>query len=410
MERLIEKYLAKLRQQHLADGKRTLFLAIDAELYSNQPCDAEVGALSAVFDRMNISSFLIAEPREPYRTILRELTRTDRPMFPRSQGADGIESITPMDCETRTFFHDIPVLERFTVDDVVKALSRRKSVVVGGERVATYGVVTPEQAFVSFSSTCFSTFVAYFYDSLKYFEACRVREVEADAEFAGIFDRVCAALSGIAPGEMPCLAGGIPKDEDEVVRRLVEAGKALVQAHLVDSYFGNISYIFDGAAYISQTGSSLDELETCIDRVPLDGTSSVGITASSELSAHTSIYRSTGLSAILHGHPKFSVIMSMDCPHRECQRLDCFKSCPEKRSISGIPIVPGEIGRGPTGLMHTVPPAMRDGHGVIVHGHGVFTAGAVDFSEPFDRLVEIEEKCRKAYFEKIAGLRRPAGQ
>ena len=65
---------------------------------------------------------------------------------------------------------------------------------------------------------------------------------------------------------------------------MVKTGKELVKQRLVDSYFGNISYVRGETIYISQTGSSMDELEDCIDAVPLDGSSSSGITASSELS------------------------------------------------------------------------------------------------------------------------------
>jgi ribulose-5-phosphate 4-epimerase/fuculose-1-phosphate aldolase len=188
---------------------------------------------------------------------------------------------------------------------------------------------------------------------------------------------------------------------DEVIGMLSEAGRALVESQLVDSYFGNISYVHDGHIFISQTGSSLDELDGCIDMVPLDGSSSVGITASSELSAHKNIYFGTGCNAIMHGHPKFSVIMSMYCTKEGCDRSLCHKACGEKRDILQTPIVPGEIGTGPTGLMNTVPPAMKQSGGAIVYGHGVFTAGNNAFQGPFDMLMEIEDKCRKEYFRTV---------
>jgi ribulose-5-phosphate 4-epimerase/fuculose-1-phosphate aldolase len=179
---------------------------------------------------------------------------------------------------------------------------------------------------------------------------------------------------------------------------LIEAGRAVVSQQLVDSYFGNISYVFDRRIFISQTGSSMDELEGCIDIVPLDGSSSAGITASSELTAHRNIYLRTGSTAILHGHPRFSVIMSMYCNRSGCDRSICHRACPEKRDILSTPVVSGEIGTGSAGLMNTVPPAMEAGRGVIVYGHGVFTAGSGTFRGPFDMLLEIEEKCRTAYF------------
>ena len=59
---------------------------------------------------------------------------------------------------------------------------------------------------------------------------------------------------------------------------------------MVDSYFGNISYRDGNTIYISQTGSSLDDLAGCIDPCPVDGSTCAAITASSEYSAHRDIY------------------------------------------------------------------------------------------------------------------------
>ena len=128
---------------------------------------------------------------------------------------------------------------------------------------------------------------------------------------------------------------------------LAEAGRAVVSRGLVDSYFGNISYVLGDNILISQTGSSLDELEGCIDMAPLDGSSSSGITASSELSAHRNIFLQTGERAILHGHPKFSVIMSMYCNKERMPSGQTATGHARKRgTFSILPIVPGEIGTG----------------------------------------------------------------
>jgi len=171
---------------------------------------------------------------------------------------------------------------------------------------------------------------------------------------------------------------------------------------LVDSYFGNISYRLDQTIYISQTGSSLDELAGCIDPCPLDDSSCAGITASSELVAHEEIYRNTANRAILHGHPKFAVILSMDCSDFDCiNRGRCHIKCSKERLIEDIPIVPGEVGTGPTGLCHTLPPAIQGRRGVIVWGHGLFTVATVDFNEAFKQLLEIENMCREEYFARV---------
>jgi ribulose-5-phosphate 4-epimerase/fuculose-1-phosphate aldolase len=400
MEHLIEKYLGKLESQGLAHRDKVVFLALDAELFSNRPIRDEVPDLTGLFGLMNINTVLLSEPSEPYKSIISEIIRYD---------VDSVKQgrIIPPDCETRTFLHDIPVVDKFSLEAIAEALSRRKSVLLRDRGIVTYGAVTPEQAFVSFSSTCFATFIKYFHDSLLYLENCESRRTIPEDMFVEGFNRITGLLSDVAAfgekGEVPGSPGGMlmagpAMNGEDVIAMLAEAGRAVVAHRLVDSYFGNISYVRDNTIYISQTGSSLDELEQCIDAVPLDGSSSVGITASSELTAHKRIYRETGDNAILHGHPKFSVIMSMHCLKKGCDRNTCHKYCKESRSVAGIPVVSGEVGTGPTGLLHTVPKAMREGKGAIVYGHGVFTSGKEDFRRPFRMLRQIEERCRKEYF------------
>jgi ribulose-5-phosphate 4-epimerase/fuculose-1-phosphate aldolase len=174
-----------------------------------------------------------------------------------------------------------------------------------------------------------------------------------------------------------------------------------VESRMVDSFFGNISYRLGDTIFISQTGSSLDELEGHIDPCPVDGTSTTAITASSEFSAHKSVYNLTGRLAILHGHPKFCVILSMMCDREECPgRGTCHTACKEKRYIDDIPIVPGEVGTGPTGLCNTLPPSLT-GRGSIVWGHGLFTTGAHDFRDAFASLIDVERKCLDAYQQRL---------
>lgn len=397
MRHLIEKYLNKLQSQGLASKENIIFLAQDAEIVSNKPIKDDVLRLSKVFENMNINTILFSEPLEPYKTIINEITRYDYLCKEENK-------IIPMDCETRTFFHDIPVIDEFSPDEITRALSHRKSAIVRNKGIVTYGTITPEQAFVSFSSTCFSTFIKYFFDSLIFFEKHYSDGSEVDETYIKNLDKIIHSLQPL-PTLFNLLTSRSPECEDDVINMLSEAGRAVVKYRLVDSYFGNISYIYKNKIYISQTGSSMDELESSIDAVPLDGSSSVGITASSELSAHKRIYEETGDNAILHGHPKFSVVMSLYCEKRDCEyyhsRDVCHKSCKQRRYIRDIPIVSGEIGTGPTGLMNTVPKKMKEGKGVIVYGHGVFTSGRDDFQKPFNMLMNIENICREEYFNKI---------
>lgn len=450
MKRLIAKYLNKLHQQGLADEKKVLFISLDAELFSNKPLKDKALGLSRVFDLMNINTILFSEPLEPYKSIIHELTEDSH--FNQTTTSQNVnfktachdypeintpKRIMPMDCETRTFLHDIPVIENFNPYAIANALSLRKSAIVKNWGIIAYGTITPEQAYVSYSSACFAAFVKYFFDALIYFEYCFLNEMQPDKKFLANFKKIlkhskkngffgkdnqetktynkiglaildilnCLQINKKKPYQFSSSISSNPQNEQDVIRVLSDTGEAVVQYRLVDSYFGNISYVFGGKIYISQTGSSMDELQGYIDAVPLDGSSSIGITASSELSTHKNIYYQTGHNAILHAHPRFSVIMSMYCPIKDCQhynnRQKCYKSCKEKRSISGISVVSGEIGTGHAGLVKTVPLAIKQRGGVIVYGHGVFASGDGNFLKPLSLMLDIERICQIEYFQKI---------
>ena len=368
-----------------------LVCGLDDEVIWNRQ-DNDLPILEAVMAGMNINSLICAEPAEPYQTILHFLTTR----YP--------DTITPGDCETRTFLHDLPVAHVFSAEAILSHLLKRKSVVVVEEdrvRIVTFGTVSPEQAFVTFSSVCFAGFVLFFSD---YLADCKNGYISREQEQA--FAKVVSYIN-YPPATPPSLMSGPFTSELEVHRAIIEAGRFTVDYGLVDSYFGNISYRLGETIYISQTGSSLDELAGCIDPCPMDGSSCAGVTASSELTAHSEIFLRTDNRAILHGHPKFAVILSMDCDVADCpNRTMCHIKCSEDRYINDIPIVPGEVGTGPTGLSNTLPPAIKGRRGAIVWGHGLFTVAHDDFNEAFKHLLDIENMCREEYFDRVSLLTR----
>jgi ribulose-5-phosphate 4-epimerase/fuculose-1-phosphate aldolase len=384
VEQLVKKYAGKLISAGLAENP--LICGLDAEIVWNRP-DENIPILEQVLAGMNINSLICVEPAEPYLTIFQFLSDRYR------------EGITPGDCETRTFLHDIPVAGDFSATSILTNLRRRKSVIVASGKsvhIITSGGVSPEQAFVSLSSVCFSGFVLFF---AEYLSDCRQGKISAKQQQA--FDRAAELLE--APRlTLPELAVGPFTSEEQVYQAIIEAGRNTVDYGLVDSYFGNISYRYNQTIYISQTGSSLDELGGCIDPCPMDDSSCAGVTASSELVAHDEIYKNTDNLAILHGHPKFAVILSMDCSDFDCANRDlCHIKCTRERSIRDIPIVPGEVGTGATGLCNTLPPAIQKKRGVIVWGHGLFTVATEDFNQAFKSLLEIENMCREEFFARI---------
>lgn len=387
MKELVTKYGQKMINAGLANAP--LVCGLDDELYWNQS-NATTEVLEGVLEGMEINSLICAQPAEPYQTILQFLAES----FP--------QTITPRDCETRTFLHDLPVVHSFSAKTILEQLRRRKSVIVMTDdiRIITFGTVSPEQAFVTFSSVCFSTFVLFFSDYLS-----SLREGQATENQQKVFSEISPYVEEpVKPA--PTLLRGPFTTENQVTKAMIEAGKYTVDYRLVDSYFGNISYRLADIVYISQTGSSLDNLAGCIDPCPLDGSSCAGITASSELTAHNEIFLRTDNQAILHGHPKFTVILSMDCElQKDCPHRDqCHIKCSHERFINDIPIVPGEVGTGPTGLCNTLPSAIKNHRGAIVWGHGLFTIGTDDFNEAFQNLLDVENMCKKIYFERIRQL------
>ncbi len=386
MKKLCEKYASKLVAQGLAEPGAPIIGGLDAKLVWNRK-DSRVTELAEVFDAMTINSLVFSKPAEPYATIIDFLARRHP------------DVIRPEDTETRTFLHDIPVCREFTAKAICASLKKRKAVIIPGEGIASFGTVSPEQGFVFYSSTIFACTVLFFSEYL-----AAAKQGNIDDEFQVAFNTVVDKLPA-SHTRLPSLATAPLDQENSVLAAMAEAGRAVVGYGLVDSFFGNISYRLGNTIYISQTGSSLDELEGCIDPCPMDGGSTAGLTASSELSAHEDVYRRGDALCILHGHPKFSVIMSMDCDKSDCpNRGQCHIKCSECRTVEGIPIVPGEVGTGPTGLCNTLPPAVASSGAAIVHGHGVFTSGSADFNEAFKRLLETENRCRALYFERIKAL------
>jgi ribulose-5-phosphate 4-epimerase/fuculose-1-phosphate aldolase len=373
----------KLLVSGLIQDREPLMGLLDTDLQWNRGYPQR-RILEKVFTQLNINSLLWARPAEPYRTAIDFLARS-------SKG-----TIFPQDTESRTFMHDLPVADRFTADAIAKALRRRKSVIIPGYGVVTAGTVGLEQAYVSFACVCFACFVKFFLD----FRQTAKHERPGRA-WQAAFDTASAFLGPLPTFDHPLQSGPFNHIPD-IESAMAAAGRQVVAQRLVDAYFGNLSYCDGKTLFISQTGSSLDHLKNCIDPCPLDGSSCVSITASSEFPTHRRIVAQTDHRAILHGHPKFAVILSMDCDIEDCgDRGDCHRRCPRKRFVGDVPVVPGEVGSGPYSLAQTVPRALAGYPSVIVYGHGVFTAGPNDFNLPLRKLIETEKICREEYFRTL---------
>ncbi len=383
LQQEFKTYTDKLLVGGLVDDTAPLLGVLDADLQWNaNPKERPV--LDEVFAKLNINALLWARPAEPYRTLIDYQARA-------SNG-----TIYPQDTETRTFMHDLPVANQFTAEAIINALQRRKSVIIPGHGIVAFGTVGLEQAYVSFACVCFACFVKFFLDFRR-----AIKNKSPGRERQTVFETVFRSLSP-PPACDEQLRTGPFTDASEIIPAMEQAGQQVVAHRLVDAFFGNLSYCHGNTLYISQTGSSLDNLRGCIDPCPLDGSSCVSITASSEYPTHRQIIERTDHRAILHGHPKFAVILSMDCDIEDCDGSgDCHRRCPHDRFIGGKPVVAGEVGSGPYSLAQTVPQALTEHTGVIVYGHGVFTVGQKDFNRPFTNLIEIEKTCQEEYFKHL---------
>jgi ribulose-5-phosphate 4-epimerase/fuculose-1-phosphate aldolase len=379
-----EKYTRKLVRDRITEPGSIRFYRLDDRVIANRD-DEWLPVFAEVFGGLNVTALLFARPSLRFGDMLVAAT------------GPGTDRIVPKDSETKTFHHDFPFIRkrewqgrtpRELAARLVRSLRERKAVIVEDLGFIGSGSVTVEQAYIAYSTVFHATFLKFCLDVL---ERGFLDGAERNAldEMRRTWARpVDASDVALLPGPL----SGATVIREEISR----VGRATVEKGLVDSFFGNISY-FDGRTiYISQTASSLDELEGHIDPVPLDGSSTAGLSASSELPAHRAIYESSNFHAILHGHPKFSVILSMFCEEKECDVEDCGKDCRRKRSVCGVPVVSGELGAG--GLARTVPPAITETGACIVYGHGVFAAGTKDFPEAFRRMVDAENRCREEYF------------
>lgn len=312
--------------------------------------------------------------------------------------AGAAERLVPPDIETRTFLHDIPLLRRAQLPPdptalLARHLGRRKGLLLEGVGLIAAGPLTLEQAYINLSSLFHALFVKVLHDLL------RRPLTAADQAF---IDRLRSWLQPLHVSDLAFRRRRELGDEATLRAEMERVGGYTVQQRLVDSFFGNISARTADNILISQTAASLDALGGCIDPVPFDDATTCGITASSELLTHRRIYESTPARTILHGHPKFAVVMSMQCDQADCGIDDCWRDCPQVRDCCGTPVTAGEVGAG--GLADKVVPVIAEQGAAIVFGHGVFTTGHDDFAAPFSRLLQIEQACRDEYFRRIGAI------
>lgn len=182
-------------------------------------------------------------------------------------------------------------------------------------------------------------------------------------------------------------------------REIAKFGKKLIDAHLADSHFGNISMRVGDRILITRSGSMLDELdENSIVEVQLAQPTSFDIIASTETNVHRAIYQNTSALAIIHCHSPFAVAVSMIAE----EDVIVPEDSETLYVLHEIPLIRG--GAGSRQLADAASAALADHRGAIIRGHGPIAAGKI-MEEVFIYICSIEHACRVKYFTDLARKR-----
>ena len=379
----LQKYLDKMVEAAVIDTDNCVFMACD-DVVSSLGRSPYQRLAEQIFSNVGSTSLILASPPLPVLDLL--LRRT----------APNASCIVPSDTETRTFLHDVPIVrkEDFNSENVsipAGLLGQRKGILIEGVGLVALGSVTVEQAYINYSSLYHALFIKLLMQLL-------TDEQPPDSIEIAVLEPLLADLETPLAEHVADLYGGVIDNDHRALQCIDEVGRRTVALNLVDSFFGNVSCSLPGKVLVSQTGASLDELAGCIDIVPDDNSSTAGITASSELIAHRAIYKHTRARVILHGHPRFSVLLSLLCEETDCHVSDCWKECKRPRFLGEVPVVAGEVGAG--GLAKNVPPVIEKGI-AVVYGHGVFAIGFENFQEPLRRMIQLENWCRNQFLTRV---------
>jgi len=308
----------------------------------------------------NIFDFTLADP---YSTISRYFLEMK------------YEEIIPVDSESALFLPRIPISLRTEMNDLISIVDKAGVVIPSDGHIITGSSSGPESPFTLFSIACFSLFVKFFFTILR-----RKRDGIITVRDFDYLDLVRAYEYKYIPSldEYPV------ENNKNIPLMISSAGQSMVSMKLVDSIFGNISLLDGEYVHISRSGSYLDDLKNDIVKIPLSGSFSPALQPSSELEVHRNIYKATDEKNIIHGHPLFTVILSLDCPNN---------------SIMGeVPVVSTESGSSPE---NSIPEMIKKYGNAVAKGHGIFCSGNNDFDKPMNRMTEIENYCREEYFRRL---------
>lgn len=179
-------------------------------------------------------------------------------------------------------------------------------------------------------------------------------------------------------------------------KNIEKFGKKLVKSGLVESQFGNISIRNGDKMLITRTGVHLDEINrNSVVELDIDKPLDLDTTASSETIVHRAIYKNTPALSIIHAHPMFAVIESMLLEEESIIPINIEG----EYFLHEIPVVKGATGSSE--LADKTARILCIHKGVIVFGHGTFSAGKT-LEEAYFITALVEQSCKMKYYLDMA--------
>ncbi|GAB4291585.1 MAG: hypothetical protein Kow0068_16910 [Marinilabiliales bacterium] len=333
-----------------------------------------------IYNNINQEFLLVVKPERIFSELLDFIVMNYH---------DNDNNLKPLDTESLIITPEIHL-----IDDILNINTEKDCSYI----VKNQGIIVAsdslESAFIKASVVAFSAFISFFYNYLNDFNKHNISDIQQNifnkitSYYKNHLNKISANIFNLTESL---------KTEAEILHSIINTGKIMVNTKMVDSVFGNVSYRHNNSLYITTTGSYLNKLENSVIKAPLQGSCDK---ASSELPAHQAVLKDCNSCGIIHGHPRFSVIMSLLCEKANCENKgNCHVLCKEKRYINDIPIVSGISGGGKNSIAETLPLAMKESDTVIVLGHGVFVKSSNGLSYGVKKLLETEKTCFNNYLK-----------
>lgn len=178
--------------------------------------------------------------------------------------------------------------------------------------------------------------------------------------------------------------------------QLCRIGRDLFWMGLQSPCSGNLSAMLDdhSSFVITRRGSSLRMLDPERDFVKVEFNRPIPAEASSEVAVHHAIYSSTGHRAVVHAHPPYAIALSFGARvispiHNEAQAV-----------LGDVQITSSSTMEGQGEEPAPIVSVLRNGHVVMVRGHGAFSAGA-DCESAFYYMGLLEAACKIIYLTRF---------